>query len=78
MELLSWLVPLEQVGDGTGTPLDPEKFVADFAAAMIEVVNDPARARAMGEKGRQRATDHFSWESIVEQTLDVYKSVLPE
>ena len=72
------LVPLEQVGDGTGTPLDPEKFVADFAAAMIEVVNDPARARAMGEKGRQRAKDHFSWESIVEQTLDVYKSVLPQ
>ncbi|WP_104110493.1 glycogen synthase [Arthrobacter sp. N199823] len=72
------LVPLEQVGDGTGTPLDPEKFVADFAAAMIEVVNDPSRARAMGEKGRQRAKDHFSWESIVEQTLDVYKSVLPQ
>ncbi|MBP2414605.1 starch synthase [Arthrobacter stackebrandtii] len=72
------LVPLEQVSDGTGTPLDPEKFVADFAAAMIEVVNDPARARAMGEKGRQRATDLFSWESIVEQTLDVYQSVLPQ
>ncbi len=72
------LVPLEQVGDGTGTPLDPEKFVADFAAAMIEVVNDPARARAMGVKGRQRATELFSWESIVEQTLDVYKSVLPQ
>lgn len=72
------LVPLEQVSDGTGTPLDPEKFVADFAAAMIEVVNDPARARAMGEKGRQRATDLFSWESIVDQTLDVYKSVLPQ
>lgn len=72
------LVPLEQVSDGTGTPLDPEKFIADFAAAMIEVVNDPARARVMGEKGRQRARDHFSWESIVEQTLDVYRSVLPQ
>ncbi|MHA7175837.1 glycogen synthase [Arthrobacter sp. Sr24] len=72
------LVPLEQVTDGTGTPLDPEKFVADFAAAMIEVVNDPARARAMGEKGRQRAQENFSWESIVEQTLEVYKSVLPQ
>ncbi|WP_104092022.1 glycogen synthase [Arthrobacter sp. GMC3] len=70
------LVPLEQVTDGTGTPLDPEKFVADFAAALIEVVNDPARARAMGEKGRLRAQDHFSWESIVEQTLEVYRSVL--
>lgn len=72
------LVPLEQVSDGTGTPLDPEKFIADFAAAMIEVVNDPARARVMGQKGRQRAQDHFSWESIVEQTLDVYRSVLPQ
>jgi len=72
------LVPLEQVSDGTGTPLDPEKFVADFAAALIEVVNDPARARAMGEKGRIRAQDHFSWESIVEQTLEVYRSVLPQ
>ncbi|MHA7304138.1 glycogen synthase [Arthrobacter sp. TMN-49] len=72
------LVPLEQVSDGTGTPLDAEKFIADFAAAMIEVVNDPARARAMGEKGRQRAQDHFSWDSIVEQTLDVYRSVLPQ
>lgn len=72
------LVPLEQVTDGTGTPLDPDKFVADFAAAMIEVVNDPARARAMGEKGRQRAAELFSWESIVDQTIEVYKSVLPQ
>ncbi|MFC8304684.1 glycogen synthase [Specibacter sp. NPDC057265] len=72
------LVPLEQVADGTGTPLDAEKFVADFAAAMIEVVSDPARAKAMGARGRQRATELFSWESIVDQTLDVYKSVLAQ
>jgi len=72
------LVPLEQVADGTGTPLDPEKFVADFAAALISVVADRQLARNMGEKGRQRAEQHFSWESIVEQTLDVYRSVLPQ
>lgn len=72
------LVPLEQVTDGTGTPLDPEKFIADFAAALIEVVSDPARARTMGEKGRVRAQENFSWESIVEKTLDVYRSVLPK
>jgi starch synthase len=72
------LVPLEQLSDGSGTPLDPDKFVADFAAALIEVLQDPARARAMGEKGRVRAQDHFSWESMVEQTLDVYRSVLPK
>ena len=35
------LVELEQVTDGTGTPLDPEKFVSEFAAALTEVVSDP-------------------------------------
>ncbi len=71
------LVQLEQVTDGTGTPLDPEKFVTEFAAALTEVVSDPARARTMGEAGRRRAEEHFSWESITETTLEVYRSVLP-
>jgi len=70
------LVPIEQVTDGTGIPLDPEKFVTDFAEALIDVVSDPARARAMGEAGRRRAEEHFSWESITETTLEVYRSVL--
>ncbi|MET4135751.1 glycogen synthase [Pseudarthrobacter sp. PvP090] len=71
------LVDIEQVTDGTGTPLDPEKFVTEFAAALTEVVSDPARARAMGQAGRRRAEEHFSWESITETTLEVYRSVLP-
>lgn len=71
------LVQLEQVTDGTGTPLDPEKFVTEFAAALTEVVSDPERARAMGAAGRRRAEEHFSWESITETTLEVYRSVLP-
>jgi alpha-maltose-1-phosphate synthase len=70
------LVDLEQVTDGTGTPLDPEKFVSEFAAALTEVVSDPDRARAMGQAGRKRAEEHFSWESITQTTLDVYRSVL--
>ncbi|HSO17152.1 MAG TPA: glycogen synthase [Arthrobacter sp.] len=71
------LVDIEQVTDGTGTPLDPEKFVTEFAAALTEVVSDPERARAMGQAGRRRAEEHFSWESITETTLEVYRSVLP-
>ena len=70
------LVDIEQVTDGTGTPLDPEKFVTEFAAALTEVVSDPERARAMGQAGRRRAEEHFSWESITETTLEVYRSVL--
>ncbi|MDP5225829.1 MULTISPECIES: glycogen synthase [Arthrobacter] len=72
------LVQLEQVTDGTGTPLDPQKFVNDFAAALNEVVSDPARARVMGEAGRRRAEKHFSWDSIAQTTLEVYRSVLPQ
>ncbi len=70
------LVPLEQVNDGTGTPLEPESFVRDFADALISVLKDPAQARTMGEAGRARARELFSWDSIAEATLEVYRSVL--
>ena len=69
------LVPIKQATDGTGTPLDPDQYVADFAAALTEVVTDPDRAGAMGQAGRQRAIDAFSWGAIAEQTLEIYRSV---
>ena len=47
-----WLVPIEQATDGTGTPLDPDRYVADFAAALVEAVDDPERARERGLAGR--------------------------
>ena len=46
-----WLVPIEQATDGTGTPLDPERYVADLAAALTDAVSDPDRARAYGVAG---------------------------
>ena len=70
------LVPIEQASDGTGTPLDPERYVADFAAALTEVVSDPARAAEMGRAGRARALADFSWATIAERTVEVYRSVL--
>ena len=53
-----------------------EKFVRDFADALNAVVADPDRARAMGQKGRRRVQEHFSWDSIARTTLDIYRSVL--
>lgn len=69
-----WLVPIEQASDGTGTPLDPEGYIADLAAAMNDAVSDTARAAAMGRAGRQRATDSFSWGAIAERTVDIYRA----
>jgi starch synthase len=70
------LVPVEQATDGTGTPLDPDQYVADFAAALTSVVSDPTRAAEMGRAGRERAIDAFSWAAIAERTVEVYRGVL--
>ena len=53
------LVPIEQVQDGTGTPIDPERFVGDLARVLTEVVSDPERAREYGAAGRERATERL-------------------
>ncbi|MCI9857959.1 glycogen synthase [Microbacterium proteolyticum] len=69
------LVPIEQVQDGTGTPVDPERFVADLARVLTEVVTDADTARAYGQAGRQRAIDDFSWAAIAETTAALYAEV---
>ncbi|HEY0189029.1 MAG TPA: glycogen synthase [Cellulomonas sp.] len=71
-----WLVPIEQVQDGTGTPVDPDRFVADLGAALAEAVADPARAAARGRAARRRVEEHFSWDAIGERTVQVYRGVL--
>ena len=73
-----YLVPLEQVSDGTGTPVDPEKFIADTRDALVRMVSDPQRAAQMGEASRRRAAEHFAWTSIAERTIDVYRRVLEQ
>jgi starch synthase len=70
------LVPIEQVADGTGVPVDPDRFVAALAAALTTLIEDPARAEQLGQAGRRRAVEHFSWSRIAEDTLSVYRSVL--
>jgi alpha-maltose-1-phosphate synthase len=70
------LVPIEQLDDGTGTPVDPDKFIADLAAALTEVVSDPEAAKRMGEAGRLRAERDFSWTSIAERTREIYASLV--
>lgn len=69
------LVEIEQVEDGTGTPVDPDSFVADLAATLTEVVADPERAREYGRAGRERAASAFSWEAIADETAALYREV---
>lgn len=70
------LVPIDQVQDGTGRPVNPDKFVGDLSDALNEMIAHPERARAWGKAAQQRAQEHFSWESIADRTLEVYEAVL--
>ncbi|WP_291040719.1 glycogen synthase [Herbiconiux sp.] len=70
------LVPIDQLQDGTGTPTDPDRFVADLARTLTEVVSDPERAARMGAAGRARAEAEFSWGAIASQTADIYRALI--
>ena len=70
-----WLVPIEQVNDGSGTPLDEAKFVADWSRTLNAAL-ESGRLEEFGANGRLRAVEKFSWESIATRTLEVYKKAL--
>jgi starch synthase len=69
------LVPIEQLMDGSGKPLDEAKFVADFAAALNQML-DSDDLQKFGKAGRARVEQHFSWNSIAAETIRVYKSAI--
>jgi starch synthase len=69
------LVPIEQLMDGSGKPLDESKFVADFASALNQMLESP-QLENFGSAGRKRVEEHFSWDSIAAETIRVYKSAI--
>jgi starch synthase len=69
------LVPIAQTDDGTGTPKKPKAFVAELAAAILDVLHDPVRARMMGQAGRARVEREFGWDRIALNTRAVYDSL---
>ena len=71
------LVPIEQLLDGSGKPLDENKFISDFANALNEMLANP-KIGEFGAAGRRRVEQHFSWDSIAEQTLSVYRGAIAE
>jgi alpha-maltose-1-phosphate synthase len=62
--------------DGAGNPLDPEKFARDLASRINEVATNPGEAQKMGLAGRERALEKFSWQSIADETIALYQSLV--
>ena len=55
---------------------DHSRFEADLAAAISELMADPARLEKYGKAGRLRAQTHFGWDAVAAQTISLYRSVI--
>ena len=70
-----YLVPFA-ADSTTSFPTEPEQFSRDLAMRVTELLDDPKKAKAMGEAGRRRVEEHFSWTAIAAQTIDLYSSLI--
>jgi starch synthase len=70
-----YLVPFDQ-DPVTGFPLDPDRFARDLGAKLSDLLGDPAKCKRLGEAGRRRAEEKFSWTRIGEQTIELYQSLI--
>ncbi|RPJ28828.1 MAG: glycosyltransferase family 1 protein [Chloroflexi bacterium] len=48
----------------------------ELANTIIDLLRDDVRRAAIGHRARQTILDHFSWDSVCEQTVQVYESVI--
>lgn len=55
--------------------LVPPADAAALASALDSVLRDPARSRRLGEAGRRRLAEQFSWDAILAKMESVYRGV---
>jgi len=65
-------IPLA-IEDGVNGRLVPEQDGPKFLAALLEVLADPQRGRAMGEIGRRQAVEQLSWRAVAALYREAYE-----
>lgn len=71
--------PGEMVTDKCGIKVKPitfEQTVTDLTEALLKLAIDPELRRKMGEAGRKRVTEYYTWEKKEEFIKKVYEDVL--
>jgi glycosyltransferase involved in cell wall biosynthesis len=57
-------------------PITPEQTINDLAEALLKLANDPALRIKMGQAGRKRVQEYYTWEKKGEFIKKVYEEVL--
>ncbi|HOP62145.1 MAG TPA: glycosyltransferase family 4 protein [Spirochaetota bacterium] len=69
---------LKEVVTGDCGVLVPPKDPVALKDAILKLLGDKALRERMGENGRKRAVENFSWPVAAKNTLEVYKDVVRE
>lgn len=64
---------LDVVGDG-GLLVEPRDSL-ELANAILEILCNPRKARAMGKNGRRLVESKYDWRIIARKILDVYRNI---
>ena len=71
-----FLVQFEQHDHATAEPVDPAGFSRMLAEKINTILGDQKLREKMANNGRKRVERFFSWDSIAQQTLELYESLL--
>lgn len=64
------------IEDDVSGQLVPPSNSDAMASAILDFLNDPAKARSIGEAGRQKVLQDFRLERMVDETIQVYDRAL--
>jgi glycosyltransferase involved in cell wall biosynthesis len=68
----------EAVRDGVSGVIVPPEDPNALAAAIVQLLSDPAKARRMGAEGKRLAAEKFTTEAMMTQITNVYQCLLKE
>jgi glycosyltransferase involved in cell wall biosynthesis len=68
----------EAVVDGRSGLLVPLRDVPALAGAILSLLNDPAKARQMGQEGRAVARERFDEQLVFAEVAEVYQRLMEE
>jgi glycosyltransferase involved in cell wall biosynthesis len=68
----------EAVQDGINGFIVPSEDPQALAAAIMQLLSDPAKSEAMGAAGKQRVAERFTVDAMMKQTTETYTRLLTQ